>query len=211
VDDLTATHLRDPEGRAVQGFGSDSEGLAIRADGRIFVSWEGEARVWTYADPGSPAAWLPRHPDFRGMQVNAALEALAIGPDGALYTLAERSGRAERPFPVYRYAGGDWSVPFSITRSGAHLPVGADIGPDGMLYLLERDFYGLGFGSRVRRFGLDGSDGAVVLETGLGQHGNLEGIAAWRDGTRAIRLTMVADNNFSFLQRTEIVEYRLTD
>ena len=36
------------------------------------------------------------------------------------------------------------------------------------------------------------------------------GIAVWEDG-QGIRITMISDDNFLFLQRTELVEYRIRD
>lgn len=205
--------LKNTEGRRVGSPESDAEGLAIRADGRILISFEGMHRVWTYRDSLSEAAWLPRPPAFAKMQMNSSLEALAIGPDGALYTLPERSGRLTRPFPVYRYFGGAWTQPFTIPRRGEYLPVGADFGPDGRLYLLERGFSGIfGFQTRVRSFQVRAdrvSDERVELETSLGTHDNLEGIAVWRDARGDIRLTMVSDDNFRAFQTTEFVEYRL--
>jgi len=207
------TSFRNPEGAPVNPRSIDAEGLAIRPDGRIYVSFEGDHKVWTYRDTRSEAAWLPRHADFRKMRTNGSLEALAIGPDGALYTMPERPSGSDTPFQVYRYKGGDWEKVFSVARRGPFLPVGADFGPDGKLYLLERHLSGIfGFRTRVRRFTL--ANGAIekeetLLTTLAGRHDNLEGISVWRDGAGAIRLTMVSDDNFSMLQRTEIVEYRL--
>lgn len=193
----------------------DSEGLAIARDGTAYVSFEGRgmARVLRYADLAGPAANLPSPPEFAALPTNGALEALAIGPDGALYTMPEGGGTETTPIPVWRYRKGQWDQPFALPRLGDFLPVGADFGPDGRLYLLERQFHGiLGFASRVRRFALHGNAvdaGEVLLQTRPGQHDNLEGIAVWRDAAGAIRLTMVADDNFRFFQATQIVEYRL--
>ncbi|KNG93817.1 esterase-like activity of phytase family protein [Pseudaestuariivita atlantica] len=211
VRDTAMTPLRDPKGRVPKPFDRDSEGLAIRADGRLFVSFEGFHRVWVYLSDAA-AAWIPRHPDFKGMQGNSSLEALAVDAAGRLYTIPERSGKLTRPFPVYRYAGRKWSIPFTLPRRGGFLPVGADFGPDGRLYLLEREFTGFGFRSRVRAFSLleDRVSGEETLFTTFTrQHDNLEGIAVWRDDAGRIRLTMVSDDNFRRIQRTEFVEYAL--
>ena len=189
---------------------SDSEGLAIGPDGRLFVSFEGEDGIRSFAGIDQPGSELVTSPAFAGFQPNASLEALAIGPDGALYTMPERSGLATRPFPVFRYKSGVWDQPFDIPRRGAFLITGADMGPDGRLYILERDFAGIGFRSRVRRFALDGSDEALVVETGLRAYDNLEGISVWQD-TDGLRMTLISDDNFRPFQRTEIVEFRLTD
>lgn len=189
---------------------NDSEGLAISPDGTVYVSFEGSHAVRVFDRLGSASALIPRPPAFRQLQKNSSLEALAIGPDGALYTIPERSGRTDRPFPVYRYRNGQWDIPFEIPRRGTFLIVGADVGPDGMLYVLERDFTGFGFRSRVRRFDLAGNGEAVLLETATGTHDNLEGISVWHDGT-GLRMTMISDDNFRFFQQTQLVEYRMDD
>lgn len=192
---------------------TDSEGLAVAADGTIHVSFEGAARVLAYDAIDGPARNLPTPEAFRRLQGNSALEALAVDEKGWLYTLPERSGRQDRPFPVWVFDGRDWSQPFALPRDGGFLPVGADFGPDGRFYLLERDFQGLaGFAARVRAFRL-GPDGAgageVILQTPLGTHDNLEGLSVWQDAAGNIRLTMVSDDNFKFFLRQEIVEYLL--
>jgi hypothetical protein len=192
------------------------------------VSFENAARVLRYPRMGAEAENVPIPPVFRDFPRNAGLEALAVDSAGTLYTLPERTGTREArgvlgdggndgegPFPVYRYRGGVWDQPFMLPRRGAAVPAGADIGPDGRLYILERQFHGLrGFSSRLRRFtmtetGLTAEE--VLLTSAPGQHDNLEGITVWRDGTGALRATMISDDNFNPLQRTEIVEYRLPD
>jgi hypothetical protein len=189
---------------------SDSEGLAVKPDGTLFVSFEWNHGLRFLDAPGGQASDLINTEAFDSFQVNASLEALAIGSDGALYTMPERSGRASQPFPVFRLLDNKWDQPFSIPRRGAFLLAGADIGPDNLLYVLERDFIGVGFRTRVRRFGLDGSNEELVLQTGLRTHDNLEGISIWQDDV-GLRITMISDDNFRKFQRTEIVEYRLTD
>lgn len=207
------TALRAEDGTGLSPLWRDSEGLALRGNGSFFVSFEGEARVWNYPSDNAVPVPLPRPREFLGMQANSSLEALAIGPNGALYTLPERSGEWSRPFPVYRYANGAWSSPFTLPRRDKFLPVGADFGPDGRLYLLERHFEGvLGFATRVRSFVVAGdgiADERILLTTRLGRHDNLEGIAVWRDGFANIRVTMISDDNFRFPQVTEFVEYQM--
>lgn len=192
---------------------NDSEGLAVAADGTIYVSFESVARVLRYDAADGPARNLPTPREFGRLQTNSALEALAIDAEGTLYTLPERSGALDRPFPVWRFKNDTWDQPFDLRRDGAFLPVGADVGPDGRFYLLEREFLGLsGFASRVRSFSFDDlglTDERTEIETAAGQHDNLEGISVWRDASGTLRLTMVADDNFNFFQTTEIVEYRL--
>lgn len=206
---------------------NDSEGLAIAGDGTVYVSFEGVARVLRYDRIDGLAQNLPRPQRFASYPRNAAFEALAIDSKGALYTFPEEltgsrrlrlfTGQPGNPngpdFPVWRFDGVQWTQPFFLPRSGNYLPAGADFGQDGRLYVLERQFRGIaGFGSRVRSFtvGAKGLTGErVEMESPIGLHDNLEGISVWRDSTGATRLTMISDNNFLPIQRTEIVEYRI--
>lgn len=194
---------------------TDSEGLAIAPDGTAFVSFEGVARVLRYAKLGGLAENLPSPPEFAQMQTNSALEALAIGPDGALYTLPERSGDLAKPFPIYRFKDGVWDHDLSLPRNGDFLPTGADFGPDGKLYILEREFYGLmGFASRLTRYSVTATGlgaGEVMIQSPTGFHDNLEGVAVWRDKAGHLRATMVADNNFLPFLSTGLTEYQLPD
>lgn len=212
---LSFAPLHDSKGKLLHGASADSEGLALAPDGSLFISFEGVARVANYAGAATAAQPMPRAAAFKAMQSNASLEALAIAADGTLYTLPERSGAIDAAFAVYRFRNGTWDQPFSISRDGSWLPVGADFGPDGRFYLLERDFWGiLGFLTRVRRFDLtpEGFTGSEVLvQTTAGVHDNLEGISVWRDAEGALRLTLISDDNFRFFQRNELVEYRVGD
>lgn len=207
--------LQDVGGGGVFDDRSDAESLARAPDGRIFIAYERAHRVVRHDTPDGPGDLLPGHPDFRTFGFNAGLEALAIDAGGALYAIPERSGEWIKPFPVYRFSDGRWTRAFDLPRRARHLPVGADFGPDGRLYLLERDFRGagIGFSSRVRAITL-GAGGIVseetLLETAYGTHDNLEAIAVWRDAAGALRMTLLSDDNFSSRYRTEFVDYRLS-
>ena len=192
---------------------SDSEGLAIGPDGQAFVSFENRSRVASLDIETGLTRDLEGHPDFAALPRNGALEALAIGPDLRLYALPEDP--AEGRIPVYLWDKGVWDAKLTVPRRGRFLPVAADFGLDGRLYVLERDFRALGgFSSRLRRFdlGADGLTGeATLLETPFALHDNLEGLSVWRDDQGVLRATMISDDNFIFVQQTQIVEYRLPD
>jgi len=209
------TRIKQTDGNPVTAIRSDAEGLAMRADGRIYISFEHIPRLWTYKSTNSEAAWLPRHPEFKKMVRNSSLEALAIAPDGALYTMPEIADNNKNSFSIYRYKNGAWSIPFQISKRGSFLPVGADFGPDGKFYLLERHLGSIfGFETRVRRFAFNAGkfqNEQIILQTPAGTHDNLEGLAVWQDQQGHIRLTMIADDNFNFFQSTEIVEYRIKE
>ncbi|MFV0492941.1 MAG: esterase-like activity of phytase family protein [Pseudorhodobacter sp.] len=208
--------LKGKDGKVLRGRRGDAEGLAIAPDGSIIVSFENVIRLQRHTALDSPAEILPPHPDFDTMPSNYALEALAIGPDGTFYTLPEDMATSDGSIPVYRFCNGAWGQHLSIPKRGDFKPVGADFGPDGRLYILERAFSPLyavfGFSNRVRSF-LPGKQGLGderhEMQSALGRFDNHEGLAIWRDEGGAIRLTMISDNNRNALQRTEFVEYRL--
>lgn len=202
--------LHDNRGRTLRRRFADSEGLAVGADGSVWISFEDRTRVRREGGPGAPPEGLPPHPDFAFMGRNLGLEALAVDGDGRLYAIPEEGRRAGGAFPVYRFEGGAWDVAFALPSRGGFEVSGADVGPDGRLYVLERDFRGVGFRSRLRRFDLDGGGERTLFETGTGTHDNLEGIAVWADAG-GLRATMISDDNFRRMQRTEIVDYRLPD
>ena len=193
---------------------TDSEGLAVAPDGQVYISFEGPARVLHYQTLGGRADALPVAPAFATMENNRALEALALGPDGTLYTIPEIPAAPGQPFPVYRLNQGHWDQPFTIPARGPFMVSDATFGPDGRLYILEREFLGLGgFATRLRRFDLTAA-GLVaeqtLIQTEPGTFDNLEGLAVWRDA-KGLRATMISDDNFLALFRSQIVEFRLPD
>ncbi len=214
VDTTEYGQLLSTKGERLVDDDFDSEGLAIAPDGTAYVSFEANDRIAVSNNIAAAASELLRHDDFRKLQSNSSLEALALAPNGVLMAIPERSGRWERPFPVYRWQLGAWLDTWALPRSGEYLVTDAAFGPDGKLYLLERELalFDLGFSSRIRRFSIqaDGFDaGETLLETPYGTHGNLEGISVWNDPNGQIRLTMISDDNFSVFLSTQIVEYVL--
>ncbi|MCB2110925.1 MAG: esterase-like activity of phytase family protein [Defluviimonas sp.] len=207
--------LRGP-GEALTGHKNiDAEGVALDPKGGFFVSFEQRARILHYAAPGAAADREIRPQVFAAYDNNFAFEALAIAQDGTLFTIPERPPGLGLPFPVFRVRGAVVDQPFTLPRIGGWAVSGADFGPDGRLYLLERGYWPLlGFMNRIRRVTLAGDRvvaDEVILETQAGDFDNLEGMAVWRDARGAIRLTLVSDDNFSPLQKTELVDFRVTE
>ncbi|SDX86442.1 esterase-like activity of phytase family protein [Citreimonas salinaria] len=213
IRDLSAHRLRNTDGQITKVREIDAEGLAVAQDGTVYVSLEGEHRIWTYPPGQDTARAVPTPAAFARFSDNRGLEALAIDGDGTLFAIPEQSERWMGDFAVWRRTESGWDDHLTVPRRGVFfLPVGADIGPDGQLYVLERAFMGIGFRSRVRRFSV-GPDGLgeeiVLLVSPLRRHDNLEGLSVWRDESGAIRLTMISDDNENLLQKTQLVEYRL--
>jgi hypothetical protein len=192
----------------------DAEGLARGPDGALLMSFEGDApRIWRHADAQAAARPLPDADGFDRIQRNSGLEALAVAPDGSVLAIPERSGALDRPFPVWRLApdGAAWSVG-ALVRRPPFLVTGADVGPDGRLYVTERSFSWLGgFSWRLSRADLDDWPDLrpVTLLEAEGGVDNVEGVSVWRDGDGRLRALLVADDNFSLLQRTVLIDVAL--
>lgn len=199
--------LKDPQGNPSTGRNFDSEGLALDGKGGFYLSLEGPARVWHYTSATAIPTQISVPAEFANYGENSSLEALAIDAKGDVITLPERSGRHSTPFPVYAWNGRGWSVRFQLDRILPFLPVGADFDDRGNLYILERDFQGILFRSRVRRITPDLTS-TTILEI---SHDNLEGISVWRDDQGKLRATMISDNNMYDWLPTRVVEYRLSD
>ncbi len=213
IDNARFRTILGTEGEPLVSYRTDAEGLAVLNARDIYVSFEGQHVIRKFGALDGPSEVLKMPPSFRRLQANSSLEALAVDEDGVLYTIPERSGRLDRPFPVWRNKGGRWDSRLSIPRRDGFLVVGADFGPDGRLYILERSFNGVSaFATRVRSFVVGGGqlqDEKVLLTTTSGTHDNLEGISVWKNDAGNIRVTMISDDNFRFFQKTEFVEYRL--
>lgn len=191
----------------------DSEGLAIGHDTAIHISFEGVTRVVRYLTPNAPASALRHYKPFKMLPSNNALEALAIDGRNRLFAIPEHLGK-DAEIRVFVMENDTWSLAFTLPGGDGFLPVGADFGPQGRLYLLERGWNLFGFRARVRRWDITAGkpeNPQLLLQTQTGTHDNLEGLAVWQDQQGRTRLTMIADDNFLSLQQTEIVEYAITE
>lgn len=210
---ISATDMQSltaPKGLKSSNGKRDAEGLVLTLTGEMFVSFEGPAHILRYEhQSGQDPRKLSSHDDFISYTGNSGLEALAIDAQGCLYTLPEYA--LDNQLLVYRTCQGVWQLIARLPQDGFFLPVGADIGPDGWLYLLERQFNGFGFRSRIRR--VDLRFNAPLIETlftsRTGAFDNLEGLAVWHDRDGRTRLSAISDDNYKWFQLTQIVEFVL--
>jgi len=213
INIIWSVALRGRDGSVLRDKQTDAEGLAISDNGRAFVSLEHSHRVVSLDIRTGRTRPMKPHKDFRRFQINAGLEALMLHPDGTLFTLPEESETPTRAFPLYALRDGNWQVSARIPRRGPFLPVGGDFDESGQLYLLERTVTPLGFRSRIRRFDFarNGLVEQTLLRTLPGRFDNLEALSVWQDAKGQTQLTLVSDDNFLPIQRTQIVEFAVTE
>jgi len=200
----------------------DTESLCI-AEGVAYLGVERTHDVlrfdWAGEGVMARARIIPVPREVKRLPDNRGLEAIGVVPAGqplagAIVAVAERSGNDDEPtlgvilgrqpglFQVARHDG------FDITDL-AFLP-------DGDLLLLERWYRPLrGVGMRIRR--IPGAslkagallDGPTLIQADLGQEiDNMEGLAVHQENGGTV-LTLISDDNFSFLQRTVMLEFEL--
>jgi hypothetical protein len=212
IEPIERFPLQDRNGSAVRGGRADVEGMDQRPDGTLFVSFEGgrRARVMRHANDRAPAQALPQHPDWDSSPNNRGLEALAVDADGSIFAIPENT--RDGFFPIYRYNDRAWTIAARLQSLDGFEPVGADFGPDGNLYLLERKFRLAFFATRISRLrSQDWGSREILVETSYGVLDNHEGISMTRDGAGQLWATTISDDNQNRFQRTEIAEFPLPD
>ena len=203
--------MRDSQGARFEKSGGDAEGLTTR-DGNLVVSFERDHRIAFHIETGQLGDDV-RDDRFEAMSTNKGLEALATTPDGWILAIGEKP--AERGFPVFllRYSGEVDQV--WLPKTNRHFVTGADVGPDGRLYVLKRDFsLLLGLSILIERYDLD-EDGYPLPDTrkqlarfeGASGIDNMEGISLWTDQHGATRLALISDDNFKAFQRTLLMDF----
>ncbi len=205
--------LRDRDGRPLKKEKRDAEGLAIGSDGSAYASFENRNRIMRIDPDNGMLSERIDMPFTRDVGRNAGVEALSIDPKGALFALAEQAPAQGAPFLLYALRSDTWQLAATIPQRGPFVPVGADFDPKGRLWLLERAATLLGFRSRIRLFDLSPeAPREYTLLTSLpAQFDNLEGLSVWTDAAGNLRVTMISDDNFLHIQKTQIVEYTVEE
>ncbi|MDO1584087.1 esterase-like activity of phytase family protein [Rhizobium oryzicola] len=224
---VAITPMRDASGDEPRYKGDiDAEGVTIRP-GQVLVSFERKHRVDVYPDPGFEQAKPLRTLDIlipkKELKGNGSLETVVMAPAagplaGAPVIVAERSvdkagnlyaaileGPRKGQFKVVR------NDPWDVT-DGAFLP-------SGDLLLLERRFSFIGgVGMRMRRIPVEAIkpgalvDGPVLIETDMSEQiDNMEGIDVVAGADGHPHVILVSDDNHSILQRSLMLEFRLTE
>ena len=115
--------------------------------------------------------------------------------------------------------GASSSGEFSVKRLGDFDVSDCALTPGGELLVLERSFSRLkGVAMRIRRVALadlkPGAtvDGPALIEADMNhQIDNMEGLSVHRAAGGALVLTLISDDNFSFIQRTLLLQFTLTE
>jgi hypothetical protein len=166
---------------------------------------------------------IPVPPALRKLPRNKGIEALVMVPKGlplagTLIAFSERGLDANGDLIAF-LIGGKTPGQFAVRRTNNFDISDAMLLPSGELLVLERKFSWLaGVGIRIRRIPLKSVapgavvDGPSLFDADLGHEiDNMEGIDAHVTPEGDTVLTMISDDNFSMLQRTLLLQFKLVE
>lgn len=204
----------------------DTESLAIDDAGRAYVGIERVHRIVRFdlknglRARGQP---IPVPDAFKTLGNNKSLECLAVPPKdsilaGQLIVVTEHSLDDAHNNRAFLLAGTGFKA-FSVKRSDGFDVTDCTILPPNDLLLLERRYSPLaGVAMRIRRVAVANIapgasvDGPPLIAVDLNyQIDNMEGIGLSRDANGDTILTLVSDDNFSALQRTLLLQFKLVE
>ncbi|HEY1311184.1 MAG TPA: esterase-like activity of phytase family protein [Pseudolabrys sp.] len=202
----------------------DTESLA-EADGMLYVGIERVEKIvrFNYRRDGLLARGepIPVPDDFKTFTFNKSLKCLAVPPAGSplagvLIAVTERSLDAQGNHRSY-LLNGEKVARFSVKRSDDFDVSDCTILPPADLLLLERSYSRLrNIRMRIRHIPLalvkpdtlvDGK--ALIVADFAYQIDNMEGIAVHRNADGETIITLVSDDNFSFIQRNLLLQFAL--
>jgi len=225
IADAMMAPMLGPDGHTLASRGwYDTESLAER-DGWIYVGIERVNRIvrFDFARQGllARAEVVPVPPGISRLPSNKGLEALTFAPRngklaGALMAFSERGLDHNGNLKAF-LIGGAAAGEFSVKRRDDFDISDCVTLPSGDVLLLERRFtWWTGIAMRLRRIAIaDISPGALVDGTDLlfadmgYQIDNMEGLSVHADSAGDIVLTLISDDNFSILQRTVLLQFKL--
>ncbi len=215
----------------------DAEGIEIFND-RVLVSFERKSRIYNYKLDlehlaSKPKSFRPlikkiKLPNNNGLEAITLLERQSFSAQSSqevgsaklsgtkIAVFSEHSLDKNGNIRGFISAKKKWQE-FAVKASDDFKITDATLLPDGDILILERKF-SLPTGPliRIRRLSVaDIKPGALVdgetifYADSRFQIDNLEGISAWIDGQCRTVLTIVSDDNFSFLQRNLMLEFEL--
>jgi hypothetical protein len=217
--------LRDEDGNPLSGKQGDAEGLAGTLDGTIYVSFEGDHRIWAYAfgrdGLDAPARAVPVPEGLAKAPGNGGLEALELLRNGRLLALTEgltdKAGQT-RGWLIDPQGGKDEAL--SIVARAPYEITDARQLPGGDVLTLERRFSRTGgIGFAMRRFPLGSLEqgspirGEVIAEAGMDYViDNMEGLSVRTDEGGRTLVYALSDDNFNGpLQQTLLMLFELRD
>ena len=218
------TRIKAANGKTITGAkDKDAESIEL-AGSQFLVGYERNDRIKRFtlrgrtliADGGYTVSLKPF-----GFKENKGPEAIALDPtSGKLFAFAEYSLNTENNHRGFIISNGKVETEISVKQRDGYSLTDAAFLPDGDLLIMERYFNPfVGVFCRIRRiahtdlFSGKVLDGDVITELDSShQIDNMEGLAVSILSNKAVRLTLISDDNFNTrkkVQRTVLLEFKL--
>jgi len=223
LQNSTLTRIKAANGRTITGAtDKDSEALEISGES-FFIGYERNDRIIRFsmqdntliADGNYLVNLNPL-----GLPENKGPEAITIHPTtGKLHVFAEQALDENSNHRGFIISGGKIERQIRVKYRDGFSLTDAMFLPDGSLLLLERYFNPFtGVFLRMRKIEAQSVSSSEVLDgkilidvNNTHEIDNMEGLALSQMEDGSTRITMVSDDNFSALQRTLLLEFRLID
>jgi hypothetical protein len=200
---------------------ADSEGLSQDQDGSFIVSFEQVHRLWRYAPPpatihSTPIA-IPVPTELARAPANEGVECVAVLGNGRPVIIAENFRNTDGSLAGWILGGGGFR-PLSYLPSEDFTPSDCAALKNGDLLLMERQIGLLGrWATRIKKIPRDNIrpgarlEGTEIARLALPQSvDNFEGMAVYEHPKAGTLVYLVSDDNYLALQRTLLLQFRLT-
>lgn len=222
---VDAVTLKNKKGKRLRKWKRDSEGVTLDDKGRLFISFEGEAKIASFSKEGKhygmmiakqklPKA-LKSTKNYRSK--NKSLESLAWHSKYGLLTATEWPLKKydKKKQTIYALSGTKWH--FKAEPEGRSGLSAMEVMDDGNLLVMERSYTGLTnpFVITLKKVYLQNCQKKMCetrvlakFDSSKGWHlDNFEGLA--RVGKN--RYVMISDDNDNFFQQTLLIYFEVTE
>lgn len=211
-----------PDGSVLKGKLGDAEGLAGKLDGDVYVSFEGQHRIWRYPFAregmrGKPSV-VATPAELARAPFNGGLEGIALLDDGRLLALTESFHDSGGNIRGWVIAAGADALPVLLKRRAPFDLTDVRQLANGDVLTLERRFSRVGgVGFAMRRipsptFAAGAvMDGEVVADAGMTYIiDNMEALSVRKGAKGETLVYLASDDNFNApLQQTLIMMFEL--
>jgi len=222
---LRATKLKTKKSKRLRKWKRDSEGLTLDGQGKLLISFEGDAKIgWFHKNGKHFAQIIRKYPipkilkDNQNYRCkNKSLEALAWHPKYGILTATEWPLKKDekKKQTIYALSGKKWH--FKAEPEGRSGLVAMEVMDDGNILVLERSYTGLTnpLVITLKKVFIKNCQNKMCktkVLAKLNSHegwdiDNFEGLAKVGDH----RYVMVSDDGDHFFQKTLLVYFEVTD
>lgn len=207
--------LQTPQGKAVDAGLRDAEAIEQDAEGAFLVAFEGLHRIWRYPSLTARPQRIVTPPDLQQAPLNGGAEAMTMLPDGRLLVLTERYKNPDGTLRGWLIKGERY-VTLSYVVSNGFRPTDLAVLRQDVV-VLERHYLSfLGASVRLQRVSGDRLQAGSRLQGQELLHlqsplniDNFEGLAVWDSEPFGVLIYLISDDNFSPLQQTLLLQFRL--